>query len=206
MPEEEKNLDKEPEDIFAEAEVAPPPKSEVQPPTTPPTPAAPKSGAQLPTKLPTKPTKEKKPINTKKIVKIAIIVIVILVIGFAIFYGVNTLTSQKTSDAVPATGTETGVTPPTEQESPPETLDSDGDGLSDARERELRTNRYSPDSDNDGLFDKEEVDVYKTNPLQSDTDGDGILDGDEVRQGTDPNDATPGALLLDLQKEIEKLK
>lgn len=87
-----------------------------------------------------------------------------------------------------------------------EILDSDGDGLSDTKERELRTNRNNSDSDNDGLFDKEEVDIYKTDPLESDTDADGTLDGDEINQVTDPNDPTPGALLLDLQKAIESLK
>ncbi|MFC1787853.1 hypothetical protein ACFLZY_01385 [Patescibacteria group bacterium] len=43
------------------------------------------------------------------------------------------------------------------------------------------------DTDADGLFDREEVEVYGTDPLNSDTDGDTYLDGDEVTNGYDPN-------------------
>jgi hypothetical protein len=42
------------------------------------------------------------------------------------------------------------------------------------------------DSDNDGLTDKEETEVYRTNPKNPDTDGDGYKDGDEVRNGYNP--------------------
>ena len=37
-----------------------------------------------------------------------------------------------------------------------------------------------PDSDNDGLTDCEETNIYGTNPMLSDTDGDGLSDGAEV--------------------------
>lgn len=53
------------------------------------------------------------------------------------------------------------------------------------------------DSDNDGLSDYEEKDVYKTNYLLPDTDGDGYLDGAEVNNGYNPNGE--GFLLLDSQ-------
>lgn len=43
-----------------------------------------------------------------------------------------------------------------------------------------------PDSDNDGLYDDDEVDVYSTDPSNPDTDGDGSDDGQEVYDGTDP--------------------
>ena len=59
-------------------------------------------------------------------------------------------------------------------------VDSDNDGLSDARERELGTNPNNPDTDGDGLSDGDEVLVYKTNPLNPDSDNDGLSDGDEV--------------------------
>ena len=85
-------------------------------------------------------------------------------------------------------------------------LDSDRDGLTNAEEDKLGTNKYSLDSDEDGLFDKEEIKIYLTDPLNSDSDEDGILDGEEVKKGSDPNDSNPDAKLLDLQKEIEKLK
>jgi outer membrane protein OmpA-like peptidoglycan-associated protein len=65
--------------------------------------------------------------------------------------------------------------------------DSDGDGLTDAREVELKTDPFDPDTDNDGLTDGEEVLRYKTDPLNRDTDYDSLTDGDEVRKHhTDP--------------------
>ncbi|PLX26869.1 hypothetical protein C0583_06175 [Candidatus Parcubacteria bacterium] len=41
------------------------------------------------------------------------------------------------------------------------------------------------DSDNDGLSDKEEIEL-NTNPNNPDTDGDGFLDGEEVKNGHNP--------------------
>lgn len=67
-----------------------------------------------------------------------------------------------------------------------ETADSDNDGLTDAKEKELRTNPYSADSDGDGLPDKLEIEQTKTDPLKKDTDGDGINDGNELDVGLDP--------------------
>ena len=64
--------------------------------------------------------------------------------------------------------------------------DSDGDGLTDAQEKELGTNISLSDTDGDGLFDREEVEVYKTDPLSHDTDEDGHNDGDEVKGGYNP--------------------
>jgi hypothetical protein len=43
------------------------------------------------------------------------------------------------------------------------------------------------DSDQDGLTDAEELNIYQTNPLQADSDGDGYLDGDEVKAGYNPS-------------------
>lgn len=50
------------------------------------------------------------------------------------------------------------------------------------------------DSDNDGITDEDETNLYGTNPYSPDTDGDGITDGQEIYNGTDPtvSDATPG--------------
>jgi hypothetical protein len=42
------------------------------------------------------------------------------------------------------------------------------------------------DSDDDGLLDDDEINMYGTDPKNEDTDGDGIGDGDEVTFGTDP--------------------
>jgi Bacterial TSP3 repeat len=42
------------------------------------------------------------------------------------------------------------------------------------------------DSDGDGLFDRDEVNAFFTDPYNWDTDGDGVGDGEEVYLGTDP--------------------
>lgn len=42
------------------------------------------------------------------------------------------------------------------------------------------------DSDNDGLSDQDEINLWHTNPYISDTDGDGYSDGDEVKSGYNP--------------------
>lgn len=63
--------------------------------------------------------------------------------------------------------------------------DSDDDGLSNIKEFELGTKPFNPDTDNDGLTDGDEVNIYGTDPLKYDTDDDGISDGDEVALGTD---------------------
>ena len=81
--------------------------------------------------------------------------------------------------------------------------DSDKDGLSDEREKELGTDPNSPDTDKDGLSDYLEIKVYETNPLNPDTDGDSYLDGEEVKAGYNPRGE---GKLRDLQKEIQKLK
>ncbi|MCX7590516.1 MAG: OmpA family protein, partial [Kiritimatiellae bacterium] len=66
-------------------------------------------------------------------------------------------------------------------------LDSDGDGLLDSYELQIKTDPFNPDTDGDGLQDGEEVNRYKTDPLNPDTDYDGLKDGEEVKKyGTDP--------------------
>lgn len=42
------------------------------------------------------------------------------------------------------------------------------------------------DSDNDGLSDEQEIDIYRTDPNKADTDGDGYADGAEVKNGYSP--------------------
>ncbi len=66
--------------------------------------------------------------------------------------------------------------------------DTDGDGLTDAKEAELNTDPNNPDTDGDGLKDGEEVSAG-TDPLKDDTDGDGVKDGEEAALGTDPLNA-----------------
>ena len=60
-------------------------------------------------------------------------------------------------------------------------LDTDNDGLTDKEETEVYgTDPYDPDTDKDMLSDGDEVNKYKTEPLQPDTDYDLLKDGEEV--------------------------
>lgn len=63
-------------------------------------------------------------------------------------------------------------------------LDLDGDGLSNLREFQLRTDPTAADTDSDGLDDAREVNETGTNPLLTDTDGDGLTDLEETGPGT----------------------
>jgi predicted nucleotidyltransferase len=49
------------------------------------------------------------------------------------------------------------------------------------------------DSDNDGLSDQDEVNIYNTDPLVQDSDGDGLTDGLEIQFGYDPSLADSNA-------------
>jgi len=66
-------------------------------------------------------------------------------------------------------------------------VDTDSDGLADAREaRMFGTSISLRDSDGDGLSDGEEIMTYGLNALSTDSDGDGIPDDEEVASGTNP--------------------
>lgn len=66
-------------------------------------------------------------------------------------------------------------------------VDSDDDGLTDARETALGTDPFAADTDGDTLSDGDEVEFYGTDPLRRDTDGDGLDDAQElVSTGTNP--------------------
>lgn len=80
----------------------------------------------------------------------------------------------------------------------PDLADTDGDGLPDAEEVNIRgTNPVVADSDGDGLSDGLEVNTYHSDPLVADTDGDRFTDGYEVAHGGNPTDPNvgPGAKL-----------
>jgi hypothetical protein len=62
--------------------------------------------------------------------------------------------------------------------------DTDGDGLTDAEEREYGTDPTVVDTDGDGLADGAEVEEYGTDPTVADTDNDGLADGTEIDVGT----------------------
>ncbi len=63
---------------------------------------------------------------------------------------------------------------------PADVADIDRDNLNDAGEVQAGTDPYDPDSDDDELFDGDEVNLYGTNPLDPDTDQGGTPDAIEV--------------------------
>lgn len=63
--------------------------------------------------------------------------------------------------------------------------DTDGDGLTDAREHALGSDATVSDTDGDGLSDAREA-VLGTDPTSADTDGDGLSDPFEIMLGLDP--------------------
>lgn len=94
-------------------------------------------------------------------------------------------TNSETNTVTPNTPSST---PDTEVDSgPTAVVDSDGDGLSNDEERIAGTSVANPDTDEDGLGDREEVKKYGTDPKKTDTDGDGYTDGAEVENGYNPN-------------------
>lgn len=61
--------------------------------------------------------------------------------------------------------------------------DTDGDGVIDALEDYIGTDKTKPDTDDDNLTDFEEYSIIATDPIDSDSDDNGILDGAD-----DPDD------------------
>ncbi len=167
-----------------------------------PAPAAPQAQSLRPSEpsIPsTPPVAVGKSFNGKPII---IVIAIIFIVGTAATIAYFLLASRE--DASPAVS-ETEVTPVTETEPamteektpvvtppvvvtpPSDEVDRDKDGLTDQKESELGTSPTNKDTDADGLFDKEEVLTYKTDPLDPDTDGDTYQDGAEVKGGYNPN-------------------
>lgn len=66
-------------------------------------------------------------------------------------------------------------------------IDTDNDGLSDDQEINIYfTDPNNSDTDGDALLDYDELFIYLTDPNNPDTDGDGFNDGKEVSTGHDP--------------------
>ena len=64
-------------------------------------------------------------------------------------------------------------------------IDSDDDGLTDAEELDVwQTDPLDADSDNDNLSDGQEVNIHSSDPNKADSDDDGLNDFDEVALGT----------------------
>lgn len=61
----------------------------------------------------------------------------------------------------------------------PDWQDYDYDGLPNWLESYLGTNQWNPDSDYDGIYDGDEVNITGTNPTMWDTNWNGYSDGDD---------------------------
>ncbi len=61
----------------------------------------------------------------------------------------------------------------------------------------IRTERVeaTEDTDNDGITDHDELQIYGTDPRLTDSDGDGFLDGVEIVRGYNPTDASAEAII-----------
>lgn len=73
---------------------------------------------------------------------------------------------------------------------PADSVDTDGDGLTDDQEAELGSDPNLVDTDGDGLEDGVEVNEVGSSPTDADSDDDGYDDGDEIEAGSDPTDAS----------------
>jgi hypothetical protein len=74
-----------------------------------------------------------------------------------------------------------------DEQSAPDPLDTDGDGVSDEQEVILGTDPNNQDSDGDGVPDGGEANAG-TDPLNPDSDGDGYTDEEELDLQSDPLD------------------
>ncbi len=151
--------------------------------------------------------------NWKKILVVIVGIVVVggflSAAGYYAFSFISNLTASKqpvvnvnqnTNASVPVNvNTNAGVvdqtpTQPSVVDTQPEVaVDTDKDGLLDSEERLYGTDITKADTDNDGLTDRDEVKVFKTDPNNPDTDGDTYIDGKEVLSGYDPKG--PGKLL-----------
>lgn len=65
--------------------------------------------------------------------------------------------------------------------------DYDQDGIENGLELELGTDPLSPDTDNDKLSDKQEIEWGLSDPCDQDSDNDGLSDFYEITKGSNPN-------------------
>jgi hypothetical protein len=200
-----KTTPKEPADIFSEVDKAP---------VAPPRPAPGMPAVGLPSQTPNLPAaapsaagegKRRNWIKIAIIILVVLIILVLLAIAGRFLYSKFThkeeidatnmpldgltneigSTNQVTNENQPVVNTNTEELTPAANTN--QIIDSDSDGLSDEAEMVLGTDPKNADTDGDGLFDAEEVNIYKTNPKNADTDGDGYKDGQEVKGGYNPN-------------------
>ena len=87
---------------------------------------------------------------------------------------------------------------------PVDSDDFDNDTLKNDVEKEIGTDPYSADTDEDGLGDYYEIEVSKTNPLEKDTDKDGLSDFIELQAGLDPTKVSTDGETPDAERTFEE--
>lgn len=120
---------------------------------------------------------EQPPKNNKKLfIIILIIVLVLVVLGMGGYFGYRIYSEKKMSG--PLSNSEVG--------NKEEEADSDQEIIEEKTEKTKEEHVSSPDSDGDGLTDRQEKITWKTDPNNLDTDGDGYSDYEEVKGGYNP--------------------
>ena len=80
----------------------------------------------------------------------------------------------------PAPGSDAESAPETTDMAVASATDQDADNAPDELEPGLGLDPTNPDTDDDGVADGDEPNIYGTDPLNRDTDGDGVGDGEEL--------------------------
>lgn len=131
--------------------------------------------------------------SRKFIIAGAVVLLILIAAGLVYFFvrrSANTNQEPVANDNVNTNINQVIDTNNTNDELVVTEADDDFDGLPNAEEIKIGTNPYEPDSDNDGVFDQDEAQIYKTNPLRDDSDQDNLGDYDEIFVWrTDPNKA-----------------
>jgi serine/threonine protein kinase len=136
---------------------------------------------------------------------IAMVVVLLAIVGGGLFFVYNTREQNPEVDTMATTaaiataeiGTAEAIANLSAADSTATAIwldeDDDRDRLTNGEEIELNTFPDKRDTDEDGIDDYEEVNLYHTDPIVSDTDGDGLKDGNEIERGLDPaNEDTDG--------------
>jgi len=152
------------------------------------------------------------PANSRKLTYILIGIVVLLVLGAAAYYMLGTKKTVIAPDNTVATKLPKSwlaqyfsVEKCTDQTTCGDEADKDDDGLSNYAEFKATTNPLNPDTDQDGLADGDEVNIFKTEPTIKYTDKRPLVeenewtDGYQIKGGFDP--LTPGLKFTEIRNQ-----